>query len=82
MENLEVIISLASTALGLLISAITFLAKFIKNAIDPAAKIAAPTKKGRRVYIYLTLSIFTLISKSAEVRRVSFHSAYFLGEER
>lgn len=41
MENLEVIISLASTALGLLISAVTFLGKFIKNA--KAKKVAQQT---------------------------------------
>lgn len=32
MENLELILSVAGTALGLLITTITFLSKFIKNA--------------------------------------------------
>lgn len=32
MENLEIILSVAGTALGLLVTTVTFLAKFIKNA--------------------------------------------------
>lgn len=32
MENLEIIISVAGTALGLLVTTVTFLSKFIKNA--------------------------------------------------
>ena len=32
MENLEIILSAAGTALGLLVTTVTFLAKFIKNA--------------------------------------------------
>lgn len=34
MENLELIISLASAVLGLLVTTATFLAKFIKNAMN------------------------------------------------
>ena len=43
MQNLEIIISLASTALGLIITALTFLIKFIKNA--KAKKIVEQTVK-------------------------------------
>lgn len=38
MENLEIILSAAGTALGLLVTTVTFLAKFIKNA--KAKKVA------------------------------------------
>lgn len=38
MENLEIIISVAGAALGLLVTTVTFLAKFIKNA--KAKKVA------------------------------------------
>ena len=33
MENLEIIISVAGAALGLLVTTVTFLAKFIKNIV-------------------------------------------------
>ena len=52
MEKLEVIISLAGTAVGFLVTAITFLVKFIKNA--KAKKIAEQTVKiGNAVLLYI-----------------------------
>lgn len=43
MQNLEIIISLASTALGFVITTLTFLLKFIKN--EKAKRIADQTVK-------------------------------------
>ena len=52
MENLEIIISVASAALGLLITTVTFLTKYITNA---KAKIAAENviKIGEAVIPYI-----------------------------
>ena len=67
MENLEIIISVAGAALGLLVTTVTFLAKFIKNA--KAKKVAENIVKIGNAMIPYIQEAETFLNYSGEEKK-------------
>ena len=67
MENLEIILSAAGTALGLLVTTVTFLAKFIKNA--KAKKVAENIVKIGNAMIPYIQEAETFLNYSGEEKK-------------
>ena len=67
MENLEIIISVAGAALGLLVTTVTFLSKFIKNA--KAKKVAENIVKIGNAMIPYIQEAETFLNYSGEEKK-------------
>ena len=67
MENLEIILSVAGTALGLLVTTVTFLTKFIKNA--KAKKVAENIVKIGNAMIPYIQEAETFLNYSGEEKK-------------